>query len=453
MSAPSLEADSTTTATGNERIQNWVIFTAAVAMLVIQGTGAFYYDAQHYWLGAHGIVNGTALPDGFFELRGVLAAVIFTPAALMARLFGESSAGFFVLVQNSLVIAWLGTRVLPALIPRNGLSATRAKVICTVLVTLIGSGFAPYPLVDIYAALFCALGAAFLIKRQPYHLALAGLCIGIAVNIRPAYLIAAGLILVTLIPWRMWKTSYFALGVAAAQIPQIALNLIKFDTFRPTPTATDALIGLQASYASYVVRYDTLLGAEIPQQFYCSPGMAERVAGHEPRTTVELALTFLRNIPESFLFALQKISAALHWPVGTPYNIPDPGLDAAFAILVTTLSAVGICTIIRNTLGMRQTRRNEHQYVNFLLLAMALGTALTLVSSATENRFALPLVLVGIIGCVQLLEELLDSQASRHARIYVVAGIAVIAVLALGYWGLSHPLAPGDATAALCSGT
>ena len=451
MSAPSLEANSTTvTKTSSERIQHWAIFSATVAILVIQGTGAFYYDAQQYWLGAYGIANGTALPDGFFELRGALAAVIFTPAALMARLFGESSAAFFVLLQNSVVIAWLGTHVIPTLVPRNGNSA-RTKIISAFLVTLVTSGFAPYPLVDVYAALFCILGAALLIKRQPHHLALAGLCIGAAVNIRPAYLIAAGLILVTLIPWHMWKTSYFALGIAAAQIPQIAVNLIKFDTFRPTPTATDALVGLQASYASYVVRYDTLLGAATPQQFYCSPGMAARVTGQEPTTTGALALTFIRNIPESLLFALQKISAALHWPLNTPYYIPDPGLDAAFALVVTTLAVVGLYAIIRNALIMRKAWHHQHQHANILLLAMAFGTALTLVSSATENRFALLLILVGTIGCVQLLEEHLDSPASFHARILVVAGVSVVAVVALGYWGLSHPAAPGGVTAAICS--
>ena len=181
--------------------------------------------------------------------------------------------------------------------------------------------------------------------------------------------------------------------------------------------------------------------------------MATRVAGREPLTTVELVLTFIQNIPESILFALQKICAALHWPLGTPYNIPDPGLDAAFAIIVTTLTVVGVCAILRGAFGMRESRRDERQFVNFLLVAMALGTILTLVSSATESRFALLLVLVGAIGSAQLLEDLLDLPTRRHARIYVVAGIAVIAVVVFGYWGLSHPLAPGGATAALCSGS
>lgn len=454
MSALSLEENSkTATKTNKERIQHWVIFAAAVMMLLIQGTGTFYFDAQQYWQGAYGIVNGTAPSEGFFELRGALAAAIFTPAALMARVFGEWSAAFFVLLQNSIVIAWLGIHVMPTMIPRHGHSTTRAKIVSAFFVTLIASGFAPYPLVDIYAALFCVLAAALLMKRRPQYLALAGLCMGISVNIRPAYLIAAGLILVATTPWNTWKTSYFALGVAAAQIPQIVVNLIKFDTFRPTPTATDSLIRLQASYASYVVRYDTLLGSSSPQQFYCSPGMAVRVAGQEPLTTGQLALTFVQNIPESLLFALQKISAALHWPVKTPYNIPDPGLDFTFAIIVTTLTVVGICTIIRSTFGMRRTWRDQRQHANILLLAMALATILTLVTSATENRFAVLLVLVGTIGCVQLLEELLDSPSRRFARFCVVAGIAVAAVVTLGYWGLSNPVAPGAATAILCSAT
>lgn len=456
MSAPSAEKTERSVeakAKGSSFVRSGLIFFATVAVLMLQGTGSFHYDAQQYWLGALGLVDGTHPPEGFFELRGALTAIVFTPAALMTQLFGGSSAAFFVLFQNSVVIAWMGNTLIPRIARQDQPISTASRIVCAFITTVVASSFAPYPLVDLYSVLLCVLATILMTRGGTYRLLAAGVLLGAAINIRPAYLVVAVLVVLTTIPWHRWRTAYLAIGVAVAQIPQVAVNLISFDVLRLSPTATDSLIGLQASYASYVIRYDTLLGTAVPQQFYCSPAMATRVVGREPITTSELATTMIRNIPESIAFALQKIAAALHWPLRTPYNIPDPGLDALFALAVTATAIAGMCAILRSTYTSRKSWRGSHQYRNTLLLSMILGTAVTLVTSATETRFALLAVVVGIAGLVALIEENVASRDAPSTRFYTIAGCVVVATVVLGYWGLSHPADPGGVTAAICSVT
>ena len=51
--------------------------------------------------------------------------------------------------------------------------------------------------------------------------------------------------------------------------------------------------------------------------------MAEAVSGQPlPTTTGELLGTMVEHLPTSALFAIDKVTASLHWSAGTPYALP-----------------------------------------------------------------------------------------------------------------------------------
>jgi hypothetical protein len=73
------------------------------------------------------------------------------------------------------------------------------------------------------------------------------------------------------------------------------------------------------------------------------------------------------------------------------------------------------------------------------------------VTSATESRFALPLVLVGIAGVAAALGDGVRLPRERAGRLWLAGSlVAVVAVFGLGAWGLQHPL-PGDGALADCA--
>jgi len=74
----------------------------------------------------------------------------------------------------------------------------------------------------------------------------------------------------------------------------------------------------------------------------------------------------------------------------------------------------------------------------------------TLVTSTTEARFALTLILFGIAGCALLAAE--GFRLSGTAPRAWVAGtlVAVVAVFGIGHVGLGHPV-EGDVTAEICA--
>ena len=118
-----------------------------------------------------------------------------------------------------------------------------------------------------------------------------------------------------------------------------------------------------------------------------------------------------------------------------------------FAIVVTAIAVMGICVVVRSVLVGTTPWRSSARMNGALLLAMAAGTAATIVTSATESRFALLLVLVGVIGCIQIVED----RNKVQPRAVAVCALAVAVVVALGYWGLSNPAIPGGVTAPICS--
>lgn len=412
---------------------------------------AFSYDAGHYWGGATALVGGgSVFESGLLAVRGVLTSFLYLPAAGVTRLLGEAAAGPAVLVENALLMAAIGVLLLPALVGVWRPVTPVVIWVCAAAAVLLLRGFAPFPLTDLWAAGLLLGAVVALDGRGAVRLLAAGVLAGLAFHVRPAVLIPLAALVVAVLAARRWSGLWFVAGAALALLPQFALNRWRGTSWLPWPEATAALTQVQASYASFVVRYDTDMSGQVsdPRLFFCSPRMAHALDGTAPDSTGGLALAFLSHPLEALVLSAQKVGAALHWPLSTPYFVPAPGSDGLFALLVTVVAVVGAMGLVRAT--FRHGWRAMSLPQAAALIAWA-GSVLTLATSATETRFALPLLLVGIAGCALLSAEGSGVRSSTAGRVWLAATTVTVAVVfGTGVWGLQHPV-EGDVTVTRCA--
>ncbi|TFD91863.1 hypothetical protein E3T61_07765 [Cryobacterium lactosi] len=388
----------------------------------------------------------------FWDFRGTLTGVVYVPAAGLSSILGPQSAQFSILLQNALVLGWFAAFMVPQFVSYWKPLTPQLRWTAALLVWIVTVGFAPYALVDLYPVIgfVCAL---YLLRSDRLLLILfAGILSGFALNLRPAFLVAAVLVALVSVVWKRWKGVFYALGVVIGLLPQLVVNVSLSGVWTLWPPLQSSLVALQAGYASYIVRYDTLLGAAVPQQFYCSPAMASQLFGTTlPTSTGQLSATFLGNMPNSVIFSLQKIASSLQWPLSTPYSIPAPGLDELFSLTMTAITVIGLLALLRLAITSRG-KWTSTVWQNWAGLGVVILSAIvTLVGAATESRFALQLVLIGVVGCLTL-PMVSVRQAWARGRWWIVAAVILVMVVTFfGYKGLSHPAAPGDATQATCA--
>jgi hypothetical protein len=177
--------------------------------------------------------------------------------------------------------------------------------------------------------------------------------------------------------------------------------------------------------------------------------MARTIDGEPPDSAGELVGLFATNLPQAAVLSAQKVGAALHWPVSTPYYTDAPGVNFLFALIVTATAIVGAAALLRSTLRQGWSSMGP---APLGVLILWVSSVLSLVSAASENRFALSLVLLGIAGCGLLVADGVRAPRSGTGRRWVlVVALAVLAVFAIGATGLQHPF-PGLSTVADCAG-
>ncbi|TFV76079.1 hypothetical protein E4P39_09330 [Blastococcus sp. CT_GayMR19] len=429
---------------------------AALATIVFlqPATSTFHYDAGYYWNLSKALVGGGSfVGDGALALRGVLTGFLYLPAAVITEAGGNSLAGIAVLAENSVLIAVIGVVLIPALV-----ALWRPVTVPVVVVSAVGAGvtlagFAPFPLTDLWAAALLLITVIALGRRTAPWLLVAGLAGGAAFNIRPASLLPLAAVGLAVLVARRWSGILFGLGVAVALVPQVLLNAWRGSTWTPWPEMTGFLTTLQSSYAAYVVRYDTVFAGPVgsgpieePRRMYCSPAMAEAVNGNVPSSPGDLAGTLLAHMPQSLVFSAQKIGAALHWPLATPYAAPAPGVNALFALLVTAVAVIGAAALLRR---VARAGRDASLAQAAAVIAWA-SSVVTLATSTTEARFALTLVVFGIAGCALLAADGFRPGSAPPRAWVAGALVAIVALFGVGHIGLGHPL-EGVVTAAECA--
>ena len=430
----------------------WAIWAVVAAAAFLTGVGQFVFDAEAYWSASLALTHGDAPFPGYLDLRGVLSTVAYLPAAAVVRIAGETLAGPAVLAQNAVLIGWFAAYLLPALARPWRQLGTRSRWIGAFLVWVVLHGFAPYPLMDIYAVIAVLTAIVLLQRKGPISLVSAGLLLGYAANVRPAYLPVIALIAVVTVVARRWRSGWVLLGGMTALLPQVIYGWVSRGVLSISPAATEGLISLQSGYAAYTVRYDTAPwdggGAG---QFFCSPAMASHVSPL-PTTTAELAGAYLSNFSHALPFALEKVAASLHWPLSAPYLHPNPGVDALFAVAVTAIAVVGCAALVCAPILRRRTASRDLWVAWGLVSSAVVATIATLAGSATESRFAIPLVLLGVVG-VTVVAEAGAASVRANRRAFVAAGVVAVVVVGLGYAGLSHPAPRVMMTPEVCATT
>jgi hypothetical protein len=411
------------------------VFVGAAAQ---RPTGAFVYDASTYWSGSTALYSKVSTyTAGGLATRGALSPLVYAPAALVDRVF-PGCGREAVLLENAVLLAVLGAVVLPLIARSLGARGPLALWTCAALTWFVGERFAPYALMDLPTAAVFLGTALFASTRSMWGLALAGLGAGIAANLRPAYLAPAGVVLVGVAVLRRLGVLAFLAGAAVALLPQVFLNASHGNGYLPTPAGTQALAGFQADVASYTVKYDTIVTSSPPQQYYCDPRMARLVDGHEVHSSGGYVALILEHPLRSVPFLAEKLSTALAWSWNTPYGQPAGVENPNAALPVVALTVLGLAALLLTA------RRGRDGYALLVLLA-ALATCVSLLTSATETRFALPVVLFGVCGCAVALTQWL------FRRSLLVVGAVTALVLLCAAWGLSSPLPPGQGSAHACA--
>ncbi|MGY0235011.1 hypothetical protein [Longispora urticae] len=402
-----------------------------------------YADAWSYREASTALVEGDSLvARGMLGIRGILTPFVYAPTALADKVVpGLGSSA--VLIENSVFVALIGALILPRIVGALGVRSAWSTWICVGLTWLVCARFTPYPLMDIPAVGLFLCVVLFLAKRSATGVALAGLCAGLALNLRPAYMLPLAAVSLALFARTPLRSLLFVPGLAVGLAPQILFNLRHDWGWTPLPPGTAGLVNLQAGVAPYVVRYDTVLIDTAPhQQFYCDPRMAGLIGDQKISSTTDLAQALLSNLPWSAQFLLEKFSASLAWPLSTPYSaLPN---DESFGLTIPIAAIVMVGALTLGLMLVRGGRSGLRGYPLILLCAL-LGASAAVGTSATETRFALPIIMVavaGVAGAPTVFARTADGRRVWPWFLAMAAGVVIIYGCAMH--GLSHPSPHGS---------
>jgi hypothetical protein len=326
-----------------------------------------------------------------------------------------------------------------------------------------------YPLSDIPALAFMALAVWLLLRSPGPAWALgAGVSFGLAVNTRPAYLLASlsavGLLFLVDRGRRRigLRMGLALLGIALALVPQVAANARYHDSTSPVPVGSSDLAQLQLTEGVRMLRYETYVGAPIPQG---GPGLrfvnADLTEALDGRVRFESLGEYLRFVAEqpvgvTLAYGRHLFSGLDTRFGGTYIEHYEDGVTWA-SVLNTTVLVLAVASLV-----LRRMQRRVRQGIRWrspgtwfaAVLAMSCGPALT---GAIEPRFLLPLHLT-LLAVFALYARPADIPTGLGGR--VVAGGAVIAsvaaIVAIDVSTLDTlptPTAPPPAAAGPASGT
>lgn len=399
-----------------DRLVTFATFAAAVALALIFAPGlkvpAFPYDAGYYW-GNSGrfTVDGTWSLWNFNDsLRGYVPALLFDAVRRIGEAFNqdlESTARIF----NALLFAWIGTVLAPRVAelawPRARFGYVR-RLLLVGLLLVFWRGYVDVPLAD-FPALAAALVALLAVSRaaSPPWLLVAGLATALAINIRPAYLLFVPAILVLGV-WngrvatprisglrRALGLAALVVGIAIVMVPQSIMNNKHYDLISPIPGAAEDLTGFQLEAGLVLQRYETYVGPaeRSPSMRYEDPHTVDIVKqvtadggidgyGDYLRIAVENPITiagvFLRHVVNGMD---QRYSSTYIYDLDNGGQRPM----RIAAMLIAFLALLRIAwPAARRSLGDARWR-----YPVALV-----ATCVTILPSAVETRFLLPLYLL-----------------------------------------------------------
>lgn len=390
-----------------------LIFIAAA----IQGAKPFVFDAAYYWG-----LSETFERDGHFSLlnfsdplRGYLFALVNHGLQSGGSALGASDS-LTVKLFNAAMFALLTTVLAPALAeqtwPQQRWGLGR-RLALTAFMLIFWHGYLNFPLTD-----FAALNAVLLVLVAAGHrsngvwMLVAGLSVGTAINLRPAYLVLLPVfILLVAYSWfrdesrvgrRGWALrgvgiALFIAGFTAVTLPQSLIAHRHHDTFSFVPGSTAGLSTLQFTEGTRVQRYDTYVGPgrPSPRMVYTDP-TGSKILRQRTDESIDGAGDYAQVIFDHPIamtgVVARHVVNGLDARYATPYiERIDDGRNrwmrlAGFLLVFLAFARVA-WSAARRTLGPAQWR-----YPAALLLSGSSSLA-----SAVETRFLLPAYLLSYV--------------------------------------------------------
>jgi hypothetical protein len=362
--------------------------------------------------------------------RGFLTSIIFyLPAFLGINYFEPTQFGtyiyVFVMVQNAIIISWMSAYVLPKIVglfqPINNLTVLTTSL----LGFYVMNSFVPYSLMDLWA-LACLMPVVYLIYSQKrIALSISGLLLGLCLNLRPSYLFAILLLVISAFFIKKMAVLLMLPGLIVSQIPQILYNAQWNDSLSIFPIGLGKITGRLATFAAYSIRYDTVAYRPFAQGglSFCDKKMKEIALIAKPESTFETALLFLQNPGHSAVFLMKKLAAAFWWPVTVPYYEHNPLVNSIYGALVLLIVVFGLSRIIMILISSDQKKR----FIG--VFAVLVGFLINLVLYSNETRYGLSVVLIAICGiaiCVSRFN--LSTEIIGLSGTFTKANVATLAV-------------------------
>lgn len=393
------------------------------------------------------VTGGDAAEAGVLQLRGALTSIVYVPPAILAAWIGPESAPWTVLLWNALLAAALCAVLIPRIADLVTPGPSAWRIWASALAGgVVLSGFSRFPLLDVWALAFALTGLYLLaVGKRWWVAAMAGVLLVVATNVRPAYLAPVLIAAVVLLIARPRYVPWAVPGAIVGIVPQIVFNMMAFGQVSLVPIQTPYLMNVQATFATFASRYDTVLEPDrYPSQFYCDPGFAAvQLDDTVPTSAPGVLLSGLSHLPDSLAFWTGKAAASLHWTFGTPYEY-SPGTGTSLMTPFILALAAGLVMLIWASIVVWKERMPR--MVSLALIGFWIGATGTLVLSTPETRFAMPLVFVGLIGWLTVLSAPLRMPERKWMAVVALAVTVMLAIFlfVVGNGALTHPMPPGN---------
>lgn len=431
-----------------------VTFVLVFIAAALQGAKPFVFDAAYYWG-----LSETFERDGRFSLlnfsdplRGYLFALGNHGLQSGGSALGASDS-LTVKVFNSAMFALLTGVLAPALAertwPRQRWGLGR-RLALTAFVLIFWHGYLNFPLTD-----FAALNAVLLALVAAGHrssgawMLVAGLSVGAAINLRPAFLVLLPVIILLIayswfrdepgVARRVWALrgvgiSLFIVGFTAVTLPQSLIAHRHHDTFSFVPGSTAGLSTLQFTEGTRVQRYDTYVGPgrPSPRMVYTDP-TGSKILRQRTDKSIDGAGDYAQVILDHPIamtgIVARHVVNGLDARYATPYiERIDDGRNrwmrlSGFLLVFLALTRIA-WPAARRTMGPARWR-----YPAALLLSGASSLA-----SAVETRFLLPAYLLSYV--LVLGAPWPNPLRSRHTDLRRFRLPAILALSLVGFFAV-----------------
>jgi hypothetical protein len=427
------------------KMQSLLLFVGVVVATLLQRPAQYQvWDARSYLDGSVALISRTDIyKAGGLDFRGSWTPIFYSPAAALQHVFGlgnsERVINAAVLLQGALLVASVSVFLIPSVMkiffPQN----LTSLFVSASLGWVVMRKFALYSLMDLWAVALILLAICFLKRRTTVHLGFAGVLLGVCSNIRPSYLPVVVALLVIAFYCMHYRGLIFFAGFVAAQSPQIMVNWLINHRISLFPIELTSVGQWEFGLSLYSVRYDTI-GYPIAQgpRLFCDPAMVKVALNDMPTSLFEYLKVLASHPINGSWFILEKIGAALQWPASAPFFEQKPTIDALFGVTILLTTVFGLASLI--LIRAQTTSFAFSRLVSFFVIAWSFfGLSINHV----ETRYALPIVIFGIVGVAGLVGRCIGS---GHSRLNIRGGwLSVFSVLTIatllltaGYVGLHH---------------